>query len=304
MSSTGTTTVSSMRLGLGGCTTVTGRAPPRNVATSDAGRTVADSPTRWITPGPPWRSTSSRSSDSARCAPRLFPATACTSSTMTVSTPRSVSRACEVSSRNSDSGVVIRMSGGRLISLLRSSAAVSPVRTATLMSGSASPSRCAACLIPVSGARRFRSMSTASAFSGETYSTRVRCFGSGGGGTAASLSIAHKNAASVLPDPVGATTSVSSPLPMARQAPACAGVGSANAPSNQARVAGENPSSASPAPVSPAPASPAPASPAPASGESSAMVPYCLDPPTFSDPLGVPGVSFRPNGPCLELALT
>ncbi len=40
------------------------------------------------------------------------PASACTSSTMTVSTLRSASRACEVSSRNSDSGVVIRMSGG------------------------------------------------------------------------------------------------------------------------------------------------------------------------------------------------
>ena len=42
------------------------------------------------------------------------PATACTSSTITVSTPRSDSRACEVSIRNSDSGVVIRMSGGRV----------------------------------------------------------------------------------------------------------------------------------------------------------------------------------------------
>ena len=196
----------------------------------------------------------------------MFPATACTSSTMTVSTPRSVSLACEVSSRNSDSGVVMRMSGGWLASFLRSSAAVSPVRSATLMSGSASPSRCAACRIPVSGARRFRSMSTASALSGETYSTRVRRFGSSGRGTAASRSIAHRNAASVLPDPVGATTSVSSPLPMAPQAPAWACVGSANAPSNQARVAGENPSSASAVPVS---------------GDSSAMLPYCLAPPTF-----------------------
>ena len=261
MSSTGTTTASSMRLGLGGCTTVTGRAPPRNAATSATGRTVADSPTRWAGRAAP-RSASSRSSDSARCAPRLFPATACTSSTMTVSTPRSVSLACEVSSRNSDSGVVMRMSGGWLTSFLRSSAAVSPVRTATLMSGSASPSRCAACRIPVSGARRFRSMSTASALSGEIYSTRVRCFGSCGG-TAASRSIAHRNAASVLPDPVGATTRASSPLPMARQAPAWACVGSANAPSNQARVAGENPSSA------------------PVSGDSSVMLPYCPAPPTF-----------------------
>ena len=73
----------------------------------------------------------------------------------------------------------------------------------------------------------------------------MRRFGSAGGGTAASLSIAHKNAASVLPEPVGATTSVSSPLPIARHAPAWACVGSANAPSNHARVAGENPSSGS-----------------------------------------------------------
>ena len=87
---------------------------------------------------------------------------------MTVSTPRSVSRACEVSSRNSDSGVVMRMSGGRVAILRRSSVAVSPVRTATWMSGSGSPSRRAACLIPVSGDRRFRSMSTASALSGDT----------------------------------------------------------------------------------------------------------------------------------------
>ena len=196
----------------------------------------------------------------------MFPATACTSSTMTVSTPRKVSLACEVSSRNSDSGVVMRMSGGLVTSFLRSSAAVSPVRIPTRMSGSGSPSRCAACLIPVSGARRFRSMSTASALSGETYSTRQRSFGSSGGGSAASLSIAHRNAASVLPDPVGATTSVSSPLPIARHAPACARVGSAKAPSNHARVAGENPSRAS----------------APLSADSSSTLPYCPAPPTFS----------------------
>ena len=111
MSSTGTTTCSSMRLGLGGCTTVTARVPPRNVATSSTGRTVAESPTRWAGGASP-RSASRRSRDSARWAPRLLPATACTSSTMTVSTPRRVSLACEVSSRNSDSGVVMRMSGG------------------------------------------------------------------------------------------------------------------------------------------------------------------------------------------------
>ena len=111
MSSTGTTMLSSISLVLGGAAMVTGRAPPRNDATSSAGRTVADRPIRWAGRRPVV-SASSRSRDRARCAPRLFPARACTSSTITVSTPRSASRAFEVSSRNSDSGVVIRMSGG------------------------------------------------------------------------------------------------------------------------------------------------------------------------------------------------
>ena len=139
MSSTGTTIRRSICLLLGGAAMVTGRAPPRNEATSSAGRTVADKPIRWAGPRSAV-SASSRSSDRARCAPRLLPASACTSSTMTVSTPRSASRAREVSSRNSDSGVVMRMSGGLLASRRRSSAAVSPVRTATLISGSRCPS--------------------------------------------------------------------------------------------------------------------------------------------------------------------
>ena len=61
-------------------------------------------------------------------------------------------------------------------------------------------------------------MSVASALSGEMYRTRHRRFGSAGGGVAASRSSAHRKAASVLPDPVGAMTSVSSPLPIADQA--------------------------------------------------------------------------------------
>ena len=74
------------------------------------------------------------------------------------------------------------MSGGLLTSLRRSSAAVSPVRTPTLhVADAATPSRWAACRTPVSGDRRFRSMSTASALSGETYSTRQRSRGSSGG---------------------------------------------------------------------------------------------------------------------------
>ena len=55
--------------------------------------------------------------------------------------------------------------------------------TADALAGS-TYSRCAACLIPVSGDLRFRSMSTARAFSGETYSTRVRRLRSAGTGAA------------------------------------------------------------------------------------------------------------------------
>ena len=53
----------------------------------------------------------------------------------------------------------------------RSAAAVSPVRTATLMAGAVSPSRPAAAAISRSGASRFCWMSVASAFSGDTYTT-------------------------------------------------------------------------------------------------------------------------------------
>ena len=80
------------------------------------------------------RSRSSRSRLSARCAPRLVPAIACTSSTITCSTPRSVSRAWLVSIRYRLSGVVTRMSGGCLTSCRRASAGVSPVRDATEIS--------------------------------------------------------------------------------------------------------------------------------------------------------------------------
>ena len=49
----------------------------------------------------------------------------------------------------------------------------------------------------------------------------------------------HRNAASVLPDPVGAQMSVCPPAVMAGQPCACAAVGAANDDSNQERVAGE-----------------------------------------------------------------
>ena len=85
----------------------------------------------------------------ARWAPRLVPATAWTSSRISVSTPRRISRACEVRSRKSDSGVVIRTSGGLRSTSRRSFCGVSPVRTATRSFDSR----------PASGPRRLRSMS-------------------------------------------------------------------------------------------------------------------------------------------------
>ena len=132
MSSTGTTTWSSIGLRWPASTTVTGRGPapswpPRKRAISSSGRCVAESPIRC---GGASVSASSRSSESARCAPRFVAASAWISSTITQRTPRSVSRADEVSIRYSDSGVVIKMSGGFLIIRRRSDAGVSPVRTA------------------------------------------------------------------------------------------------------------------------------------------------------------------------------
>ena len=55
-------------------------------------------------------------------------------------------------------------------------------------------------------------------------------------GSAVSRSMAHRNAVSVLPDPVGAITRVSSPSAMESHARACAVVGSAKVPVNHCLV--------------------------------------------------------------------
>ena len=94
-------------------------------------------------------SASSRSSVSARWAPRLVAATAWISSTITHSAPVRISRACDVSMRYSDSGVVMSTSGGWRRMAWRSRWGVSPVRMATSIDAS----------MPRSGARRLRSTS-------------------------------------------------------------------------------------------------------------------------------------------------
>ena len=163
---------------------------------------------------------------------------------ITVRTEVSVSRAAEVSIRNRDSGVVIMMSGGRATSFRRSAVVVSPDRMPTVTLGIGSPSRPAARPIPASGARRLRSTSTASAFSGDTYNTRHRSLAAGSDSRIRPSS-AQRNAASVLPDPVGAITSAFWPDEIADQAPAWAGVGSAKTSRNHAAVAGANAASGS-----------------------------------------------------------
>src|ERR1700716_3709084 len=87
--------------------------------------------------------------------------------------------------------------------------------------------------MPAIGDRRLRSTSTASAFSGETYTTRQPWAGAW-----INASMDARNAASVLPDPVGAMRSVLSPFLMTGQAWACAGVGAGNAVRNHSRTAG------------------------------------------------------------------
>ena len=98
-SSTGTTTCSSSVFSPPASTMATSRpgpTPPRNRATVSRGRCVADRPIRC---GGRAARRSRRSRESARCAPRFVPATACTSSTITCSTPRRVSRPPLVRSR-------------------------------------------------------------------------------------------------------------------------------------------------------------------------------------------------------------
>jgi hypothetical protein len=88
-----------------------------------------------------------------------------------------------------------------------------------------------------------RSMSTPKAFSGEMYSVRTRRSEVGksaesGNSPNMMRSMATKNAASVLPEPVGAKRSVFWPRAMTGHAFACAAVGVANACRNQPRSVG------------------------------------------------------------------
>lgn len=77
---------------------------------------------------------------------------------------------------------------------------------------------------------------------GDTYSTRQRSR-SGGAASAARRSIAHRNAARVFPEPVGAWIRVCEPSAIASHPRSWAAVGSENEDVNHARVDGLNRSS-------------------------------------------------------------
>jgi hypothetical protein len=159
------------------------------------------------------------------------------SSTITVSTDCRRSRAFDVSRRNSDSGVVMRMSAGSRWNRARSPAGVSPVRIDIAGTRNATPCAVATWAMPASGARRLRSTSTASALSGDRYSTR-HLLSRGGSASNISRSRHQRNAVSVLPVPVGASISVESPRAIAGQPCRWGLVGASNAPLNHAATGG------------------------------------------------------------------
>jgi hypothetical protein len=143
---------------------------------------------------------------------------------MTVSTLRRSSRALEVSIKYNDSGVVMRMSGGRRFICSRSRCGVSPLRTPTASGWYVAPRRSAVAAMPVSGERRLRSTSTPSALIGEIYTTRQRSASAGTGANIRRL-MALRKAARVLPEPVGASNKAEAPLAIGGQPSTWAGVG-------------------------------------------------------------------------------
>ena len=141
-------------------------APVRKRAISSMGRCVADRPTR-VTACLELRQRRSTLMD--RCEPRLLGATAWSSSRMSVRTPDSPRRPdSEVRRMKRDSGVVMRICGGRLALSARSFGGVSPVRTAARISAKGRPISRAVSAISASGSNRLWRTSLVSAFSGDT----------------------------------------------------------------------------------------------------------------------------------------
>ena len=131
-----------------------------------AGVCVAESPMRCGASG---ARRARRSRVSARCAPRLVPATAWISSTITARSALNIVRPRTLVRRMcSDSGVVMRTCGVLRSMRARAAAGVSPVRTATRISGNFSPAFSKRSFSCASGSSRLRWTSLLSALSGET----------------------------------------------------------------------------------------------------------------------------------------
>ena len=137
----------------------------------------------------------------------MVDATAWISSTMHHSVPANSSCERPVSIRYSDSGVVIRMSGGWRSIAWRSRCGVSPVRTATVRLGADPAQRRAQVPVDVVGEGLQR---------GDVDEPDAGLAASAA--ASASRSIPHRNAASVLPDPVGAEIRTCSPEAIAGHA--------------------------------------------------------------------------------------
>src|SRR5271165_6656151 len=91
------------------------------------------------------------------------------------------------------------------------------IRTAVRISGISSPRSAASARISPSGTSRFFWISLPSAFSGETYKTSVQSRSSPCSALLTSRSMQMRNAASVLPEPVGAEMSVVRPARISGQ---------------------------------------------------------------------------------------
>ena len=133
-----------------------------------------------------------------------------------------------MSSRKSDSGVVMRMSGGVRSIRRRSSAGVSPVRTATCELRVEPRERAAEVPLDVVVERLQRGDVEQPQPLARRLVQPVE---------------AEQEAASVFPEPVGAWMRTWPPFAIAGQPSSCAGVGASKARSNQARVDVERTSS-------------------------------------------------------------
>ena len=253
MSSTGTTTCSSSALRTPASTIVTGRAGAGPSPGGGAGL-AGESPSAQVTPprrraAAAWQtgrcaaadssaSASRRSSERARCAPRFVPASAWISSTMTQRTLRSASRAADVRMQVQRLGrgdEDVRRPPAEGAPLLGRGVA-RPHRHAHLARAVAQP-------LGRQGDAGQRRPQVALHVVDERLERRdvqdpqPAHAGRRGGSSTSSRSRHQRNAASVLPLPVGAQMSVCSPAAMAGQPRAWASVGPSNEASNHSRVA-------------------------------------------------------------------